>query len=91
MTALTTERLDEVEQDPIEACLTDDEIIELISAARSNAKLVEALKLVQRGIRLGKIKDQTLLPKPKPTDTSIDTIALSSVIDAALEAAGIKP
>jgi len=51
MTALTTERLDEIEQDPIEACLTDDEIIELVSAARANVKLVEALKETRGLIR----------------------------------------
>ena len=67
---LTPERLDEIEQDPIEACLTDDEIIALVSAARANAKLVEALK----ELRHTEIRSQRL-----------------RLIDAALEAAGVKP
>ena len=66
-------------------------LLALVAAARANAKLVEALQLVQRGMRSGKIKDQSILPRTRPTDTSIEPIALSSFIDAALAATGVKP
>jgi hypothetical protein len=55
-------------------------------------KLVAALELVQRGIWNGKIKDQSILPKPKPNDTEVTPIALSEIIaDALRAAAGAKP
>jgi hypothetical protein len=46
--------------------------------------LVAALKLVQRGIRKGRIKDQSIIPKAQPDATSVDVVSLSSIIDAAL-------
>jgi len=75
MTALTSERLDEIEEDtrwvPWVHIYSDDALA-LISAARANAKLVEALTAC-RG-----------------QPSYLGSHALE-IIDAALEAAGVKP
>ena len=87
MSALTTERLDEIEQDPIEACLTDNEIIELVAAARSNAKLVEALKDIGRQ----KLRTEMTAEEVESADIEFGYDTCIHRARAALEAAGVKP
>ena len=77
---LTSERLAEIEQDPIEACLTDDEIIALIASARANAKLVEALK---------EARPYLVSACHFQEDARANDIIFE--IDAAFKAAGVKP
>jgi len=49
-----------------------------------NAPMREALELVQRCMRTGKIKDQSISPRPKPGDVEPKVTTLSTIIHAAL-------
>ena len=89
MTALTPERLDEIDSIDFDwrRELTHDDLIGFIDAARANAKLVEALREVRALLGL-----QARHHAKHGSQYPMTWVAKAvSTIDAALAAAGVKP